>query len=381
MATRRNFSKSQVSIFFFCALLAASGSAISGSIARSNVPSDPSGQYLSCSNESAPLVLMREKGATTLFQRAQGRDVWRMQLPPMAGDRDEFILSPDGSAAIVTTNPRTGDAWLIGQGRKVAMPGANVLTADFQQHLALVVGSIFTGGRLTGFEFAVWDLRNMKRTHTHRTDDMLSVTVDRPFYARLTPDGTAYYYVAATAQGGERLVMRSAATGREIMLPRRPQAKGSIDDALVGPDGRMRLILGGKLYIENSGHFELVVLPEELGVVATLVESPHGTMANIQGVIGKHGWGLLNVGDRRWLLSERGGYMQAIWNGDVFTAYQRDIKGLEAHRVRVSALGKVLSHRPAFDASARNVQSVQCVNAYGYATDSNGRLAWTAFGE
>ena len=198
MATHRNCSSMRVGSFLFCVLLAASGSATSGSIARSNVPSDSSGQYLSCSNGSAPLVLVREKGATTLFQREKGRDAWRVQLPPMTGDRDEFILSPDGSAAVVTTNPRTGDAWLIGQGRKVAMPGANVLAADFQQHLALVVGSMFTGGRLTGFEFAVWDLRNMKRMQAHRTDDMLSVTVDRPFHARLTPDGTAYYYVAAT---------------------------------------------------------------------------------------------------------------------------------------------------------------------------------------
>ena len=140
-------------------------------------------------------------------------------------------------------------------------------------------------------------------------------------------------------------------------------------------------MLGGKLYIEDSGRFELVTLPEELGAVATLVESPQGSMANIQGVIGKHGWGLLDVSDRRWLLSKRGGYMQAAWNGDVFTAYQRDTNGLEAHRVRVSEQGKMLSHRPVFDASIRNVQSVQCVNAYGYATDSNGRIAWKAFGE
>ena len=360
-------------------VMIACGVAHASVIPRSGIPNTTGGVVMSCFDSEKFLVVKRLEHSTDVLQLGPKGTNWRVQLPKMKAEYDQYYLSPDGVAAVIATSPNDGEAYLVTE-KYGATPIAEgyVSSVDFQHGKALVAtGTFHNGSKQDITRVRIYDLHSGKMTGDISFTDVTQESVYRSWTFKLTEDAKAFYYLQqaqAGIPGG--LAIRNATTGKKrmqsLVLDDGSNLKGEIVDVAMRSESRGHLVANiGNLYAVSPQGLVPTQVPESIGRVDRIVQSER---TPLQGVIGSTGWGVRNPESGRWALIEKGFGISLQAGADAWTALDQHMQstGIRVYDMSAAAARKTRN----LTGIVGDDQTLVCANAYGAMRYENGKFKW-----
>jgi hypothetical protein len=362
-----------VRCFVGVAVLLAWQNAVPGVVNRSGSSENPAGIAVDCSNPHRNLGVVRAPRSTMVFQTSPHGMEWRHSLPEMEFTSDRYFMAPDGSGVVVGVSPAS--SFLVAGELGVREVDGAVLAVDYQGDRVLVVTS--TGGDpgsgemevdvISGLRARVFDMRSGALVGDSRFNDAIPV-MGSEFIARLSEDGSFYYYVERDAAGKERPVLRDVQSGKKELLD--VEVPGSVEDMMMYSRTLGYVIADERIYSIGRGQVVPVADNQAVGGVYRLIESSD---PSIQAVKGREGWGVFDAGTGEWILTGVGSSISFSGPRLVVVDTSVDSRGIRVWDFSGVEPKLLVDSRPG---RALNEKSLVCASPFGFMTFEHGQLQW-----